>query len=297
MSKQTDKEPEKATLAVSPESKMSVNDLNQAALKDEPRQSTEMQAKLDRGFQAEADEDDDDDDYMDDFGQFGEEAKSPKDRHNLIQVVTTRKSPQDKLPEPQEAQTVEPCAFKDWDFNGGISSDLFERDDRQPDLREAQNQQPFPQDQDVVENEDDDLNNDPFYQDLHGFESPMQKMDAKMNEQEPNVDLFKLDGADDNDDGPDSKERAELLSQNFDDFFSEESDKIMDDLIDGESSDSDTEGPVDSKQFEELYQKSKSAESAKNTKAAEKDSEATSTAIAASQITDAKSPTQSQPLK
>lgn len=103
MSKQTDKEPEKATLAVSPESKMSVNDLNQAALKDEPRQSTEMQAKLDRGFQAEADEDDDDDDYMDDFGQFGEEAKSPKDRHNLIQVVTTRKSPQDKLPEPQEA--------------------------------------------------------------------------------------------------------------------------------------------------------------------------------------------------
>ena len=121
----------------------------------------------------------------------------------------------------------------------------------------------------------------------------MQKMDAKMNEQEPEVDLFKLDGADDNDDGPDSKQRAELLSQNFDDFFSEESDKIMDDLIDGESSDSDTEGPVDSKHFEELYQKSKSAESAKNAKAAEKDSEATSTAIAATQITDAKSPTQS----
>ena len=43
------------------------------------------------------------------------------------------------------------------------------------------------------------------------------------------------------------------MSQNFDDFFSEESDKIMDDLIDGESSDSDSEGPVDSKQFEELY--------------------------------------------
>lgn len=85
-----------------------------------------MQTELDRGFQAEADEDDDeDDDYMDDFGQFGEEAKSPTDRHNLIQVVTTRKSPQSKAPEPQEAQTVEPSAFKDWDFNGGISNDLF----------------------------------------------------------------------------------------------------------------------------------------------------------------------------
>ena len=112
-----------------------------------------------------------------------------------------------------------------------------------------------------------------------------------MNEQEPPaVDLFELEGAEDKDDGPDSKERAELLSQNFDDFFSEESDKIMDDLIDGESSDSDSEGPVDSKQFEELYQKSKSAESAKNTKATEKDSEAGSSAKAASQITDAKSP-------
>ena len=32
----------------------------------------------------------------------------------------------------------------------------------------------------------------------------MQKMDAKMNEQEPDVDLFKLDGTDDNDGGPDS---------------------------------------------------------------------------------------------
>jgi len=54
----------------------------------------------------EVDDDEDADDYMDDFEQFGEEAKSPSDDdssegHKLISVVTNPK-PSKLSPTPQE---------------------------------------------------------------------------------------------------------------------------------------------------------------------------------------------------
>ena len=59
-----------------------------------------------------------------------------------------------------------------------------------------------------------------------------------------NVDLF-ADFGDDLDDeqdkGPESNEREEILRQKYDEFFTSESDEIEDDLIDGESSDSDSD--------------------------------------------------------
>ena len=72
------------------------------------------------------------------------------------------------------------------------------------------------------------------------------------------MDLFAV-SADQDDDAPDAKEREELMRKKFDDFFSSESDDIEADLIDGESSDSDSEsGNVDSNRFEELSRKQNS---------------------------------------
>ena len=69
------------------------------------------------------------------------------------------------------------------------------------------------------------------------------------------MDLFAV-SADQDDDAPDAKEREELMRKKFDDFFSSESDDIEADLIDGESSDSDSEsGNVDPNRFEELSRK------------------------------------------
>ena len=72
------------------------------------------------------------------------------------------------------------------------------------------------------------------------------------------MDLFAV-SADQDDDAPDAKEREELMRKKFDDFFSSESDDIEADLIDGESSDSDSEsGNVDPNRFEELSRKQNS---------------------------------------
>lgn len=50
-----------------------------------------------------------------------------------------------------------------------------------------------------------------------------------------------------------SPEREQLMRDKFDEFFSSESDDIEADLIDGESSDSDSEsGNLDPNRFEEL---------------------------------------------
>ena len=52
---------------------------------------------LDRGFRPEDDDDEDDinDDYVDDYEQFGEEAKSPLNERKMISVVTSSKPQQD----------------------------------------------------------------------------------------------------------------------------------------------------------------------------------------------------------
>ncbi len=46
-----------------------------------------------------------------------------------------------------------------------------------------------------------------------------------------------------------------MLKEKYDEFFTSESDEIEDDLVDGESSDSDSDsGQVDPSQFEEMLE-------------------------------------------
>jgi len=74
-------------------------------------------------------------------------------------------------------------------------------------------------------------------------------MNPKMNDAEEGVMSFENmdllgDLANDELDGGDeeaSKEREDILKQKYDEFFTSESDEIEDDLVDGESSDSDSE--------------------------------------------------------
>eukprot|EP00354_Favella_ehrenbergii_P003169 CAMPEP_0170458684 /NCGR_PEP_ID=MMETSP0123-20130129/5580_1 /TAXON_ID=182087 /ORGANISM="Favella ehrenbergii, Strain Fehren 1" /LENGTH=97 /DNA_ID=CAMNT_0010722931 /DNA_START=1383 /DNA_END=1676 /DNA_ORIENTATION=- len=94
------------------------------------------------------------------------------------------------------------------------------------------------------------------------------------DESEPEIDLFGSGGPEEdnhNEDDGAAKEREEMMRQKFDEFFTSESDEIEDDLIDGESSDSDSEaGGVDPIKFEELVEaQNRSAEN--NTKAELKD--------------------------
>ena len=95
--------------------------------------------------------------------------------------------------------------------------------------------------------------------------SPPQHMDAKMQADSPDqanhheqVDLLGefLSGSDvnDQDDDPDSKQRENVLKQKYDEFFTSESDEIEEDLIDGESSDSDSEGHIDPNSFDEFVE-------------------------------------------
>ena len=66
---------------------------------------------------------------------------------------------------------------------------------------------------------------------------------------------------DDDDATPENEEQAELLRNKFDEFFTSESDEIEDDLIDGESSDSDSDhgGNISPKSFDELVDRQKKA--------------------------------------
>ena len=74
-------------------------------------------------------------------------------------------------------------------------------------------------------------------------------MNPKMNDAEAgvmsyeNMDLLADMANDELDGGQEeaSKEREDILKQKYDEFFTSESDDIEDDLIDGESSDSDSE--------------------------------------------------------
>ena len=73
-----------------------------------------------------------------------------------------------------------------------------------------------------------------------------------------NVDLFADFGT--NNDGEEATgEQAELLRQKYDEFFTSESDEIEDELIDGESSDSDSDhgGNISPKSFDELVERQK----------------------------------------
>lgn len=69
-------------------------------------------------------------------------------------------------------------------------------------------------------------------------------MDAETGRQTyENLDLLADFGGDelDGNDEEASKEREDILKQKYDEFFTSESDEIEEDLVDGESSDSDSE--------------------------------------------------------
>lgn len=80
-------------------------------------------------------------------------------------------------------------------------------------------------------------------------------------EQKPeNVDLladFGDDDIDEQDNGPEAEEREEILRQKYDEFFTSESDEIEDDLVDGESSDSDSDHGGSPKSFDDLLERQK----------------------------------------
>ena len=68
------------------------------------------------------DEDDMGDDYVDDFEQFGEEAKSPQAERKMVKVVATVKSGQQQQ---QMTQSGKPVS-SEWDFDeDGYSENLF----------------------------------------------------------------------------------------------------------------------------------------------------------------------------
>jgi len=101
-----------------------------------------------------------------------------------------------------------------------------------------------------------------------GDNSPLQsKMDGsdhakKQNrEHKENEDLdadfgTRLDQHDDGQEGG-NEDQAEMLKEKFDEFWTSESDEIEDDLIDGESSDSDSDhgGNISPKSFDDMVQR------------------------------------------
>ena len=86
---------------------------------------------------------------------------------------------------------------------------------------------------------------------------PASKEKATTQDQKDNVDLFADFGT--NNEETETGEQAELLRQKYDEFFTSESDEIEDELIDGESSDSDSEngGSISPKSFDELVERQK----------------------------------------
>ena len=60
---------------------------------------------------------------------------------------------------------------------------------------------------------------------------------------------------DEQDNGQENEEREEILRQKYDEFFTSESDEIEDDLVDGESSDSDSDHGGSPKSFDELVER------------------------------------------
>ena len=81
----------------------------------------------------------------------------------------------------------------------------------------------------------------------------------KMDAEKENVDL--MGDFDDADAAPENEEQAELLRNKFDEFFTSESDEIEDELIDIESSDSDSDhgGNISPKSFDELVDRQNKA--------------------------------------
>ena len=87
---------------------------------------------------------------------------------------------------------------------------------------------------------------------------PIPKTGA-VTDENGNVDLFGDFGNGAGENGEGNGEQAELLRQKYDEFFTSESDEIEDELIDGESSDSDSDngGNISPKSFDELVERQK----------------------------------------